>query len=497
MSETLWDMDAIVAATQGRPMGDVPAAVTGLSIDTRTLQDGEAFFAIKGERFDGHSFLTAAAAAGASVLVVAEQRLPALGRVQAPLLVVDDVLMSLGRLAEAARARSKARIIAVTGSVGKTTTKEALRHALSACGSVHASTASFNNHWGVPLSLARLPAEARFGVFEIGMNHAGEIRPLTQLVRPDVGIVTLIAPAHLGHFRDLDEIAEAKAEIFEGIVPGGTALLNADDPQSVRLATMARQAGVKTIKTFGEAVGADYRLTGFEPSSEGSRMTATIAGQDVVVHLPVAGRHTVQNILAVLGAADLVGADLQACADALASWRSVKGRGQRHRLTTPDGGRIVLIDDSYNANPASVKAAIEVLGAAEPTGEGRRIAVLGDMRELGDRAPDLHAELAEPLIAAGVGQVLLAGEAMTALRDAIGDRLSCDWYDDAGALGPNLLRQVRAGDVVLVKASLAMAFGKLVDRLIEQFPAPGEPADPASAPPDPDGATSSSGAEEA
>ncbi|SJZ63788.1 UDP-N-acetylmuramoylalanyl-D-glutamyl-2,6-diaminopimelate--D-alanyl-D-alanine ligase [Consotaella salsifontis] len=466
MSEDLWEIGALVAATGGRPIGAMPSVVSGLSIDTRTLQPGDAFFAIKGDRFDGHGFLTAAVAAGASVLVVAEKKLPALGRVQSPMIVVDDVLVALGRLAEAARARSKAKIIAVTGSVGKTTTKEALRHALAASGPVHASAASFNNHWGVPLSLARMPADARYAVFEIGMNHPGEIRPLVKLVRPHVAIVTLIAPAHLGHFRDLDEIADAKAEIFEGLVVGGTALLNADDPQSSRLATKARQAGVTAILTFGESTGADVRLTSFTPAPESSRISAQVEGEEVTIALPVAGRHTAQNVLAVLGAAKLVGADLQAAAGALETWRSVKGRGQRHSISLPAGGSMVLIDDSYNANPASVAAAIAVLGDARPTGEGRRIAVLGDMLELGEHAPALHAGLAGALASAGLGKVFLAGEAMKSLDDALEGRVACEWHENTKDLAASLVPQLRSGDVVLVKASLSMGFGKIVERLL-------------------------------
>ena len=319
MSDWLWETDALIEALGGRPIGTMPAGVTGLSIDTRSLQPGEAYFAIKGDRLDGHAFLTAAAAAGAGVMVVAKSKLPALGRVQGQLIVVEDVLDSLVRLAAASRARSKARIIAVTGSVGKTTTKDALRHALGASGAVHASAASFNNHWGVPLSLARMPADTRFGIFEIGMNHPGEIRPLVKLVRPHVAIVTLIAPAHLGFFKDLQEIAVAKGEIFEGLEPDGTAIVNADDPYGPSLADMARAAGVTKIMTFGEAATADYRLAAFTPSAEGARLRAVIDGETVDIALAASGRHIADNLLTVLGASKLAGADLQATATALAS----------------------------------------------------------------------------------------------------------------------------------------------------------------------------------
>jgi len=470
MSEALWETSALIAAMNARPVGELPTSISGISIDTRTLGEGEAFFAIQGERFDGHDFLTAATKAGAALHVVAEHKLPALGSVQSPLLVVDDVLQALSRLGEAARARSNAKIIAVTGSVGKTTTKDALRHGLSAVGRVHASAASFNNHWGVPLSLARMPADSRFAIFEIGMNHAGEIRPLVKLVRPHLAIITLIAPAHLGHFRDLEEIAEAKAEIFEGLVTGGTAILNADDPHCGPLATMARKAGVTAIATFGEASGADFALARFEPTAEGAAIEAVIGGEPVRLHLTSSGRHMAQNILAVLGAAKLAGADVQTVAAALSSWHAVKGRGARSRLPMPCGGSIELIDDSYNANPASMRAALDVLKVATVGEGGRRIAVLGDMLELGEHAPAQHADLIAPIAEAGVDRVFLAGDEMKALDDVLEGRVDREWHDSVDELLASLLTMIRAGDVVMVKASKSIGFTALVDRMLTTYP---------------------------
>ena len=468
MTELLWETDVLIDAMQARPMGDLPEGVTGISIDTRSLEAGEAFFAIRGERFDGHDFLSTAQRAGAGIAVVAEQKLPALGRVQIPMLVVDDVLKALSRLAEAARARSKAKIVAVTGSVGKTTTKEALRHGLAAVGSVHASAASFNNHWGVPLSLARLPAETSYAVFEIGMNHPGEIRPLVRLVRPDVAIVTLIAPAHLGHFRDLDEIAAAKAEIFEGVVPGGTAILNADDPKCSLLADYARKAGVANIVTFGEGAGADFRLIAFEATREGAKIDAEIAGEPLRFSLSTPGRHMAQNVLAVLGASHRIGADVDKVASALAGWRAVKGRGARHRLSLPGGGGVTLVDDSYNANPASMRAALEVLARAEPGEGARRIAVLGDMLELGVSSRELHAALKEHVLAAKVDMVFLAGEETKALEEALAGSLDCRWHGANDALLADLENTMRDGDVVLVKASKSIGFSRLVETLLSR-----------------------------
>jgi UDP-N-acetylmuramoyl-tripeptide--D-alanyl-D-alanine ligase len=275
----LWTSDALVEATDGRPLGQMPAGITGISIDSRSLKPGEAFFAIKGDAMDGHDFATAAIKSGAGLLVVAEGKLPALGRLTAPMIVVPDVLAALEKVGTAARARSRARIIAVTGSVGKTSTKEALRHALSSVGKVHASAASFNNHWGVPLTLARMPEDCDYAVFEIGMNHPGEISPLVRMVRPHIAVVTLIAAAHLGFFRNLDEIAKAKAEIFEGVEPGGAVLLNRDDGRFKLLEKFARAAGIDNVMSYGENARANFRLLKCTLEADHSMIVARVGGR--------------------------------------------------------------------------------------------------------------------------------------------------------------------------------------------------------------------------
>lgn len=468
--KVLWTADALVEATGGRPHGQLPAAVGGISIDTRTLQPGDAFFAIKGESMDGHDFATAAVKAGAGVLVVAEGKLPALGRLTAPLIIVPDVLVALEKAGRAARERSRAKIVAVTGSAGKTSTKEALRHALSAVGSVHASDKSFNNHWGVPLTLARLPQDCDFGIFEIGMNHPGEIRPLVKMVRPHVAIVTLIAAAHLGHFRNLDEIAQAKAEIFEGIEPGGAALINRDDARYKLLAKLAKAQGVKRILGFGEDRHADFRLIECTLAADSSTIRAKIGETELGARIGAPGRHVVQNALAVLGAASLVGADVGKVAEALGSLEAEQGRGRRHRLVLP-GGTFTLIDESYNANPASMQAAMALLGATPVEAGGRRIAVLGDMLELGSHSAKLHASLAEPVKQSRADLVLLAGPEMKALADALPGEIAAEYRADAEALKPVLLDAVRPGDAVVVKSSKGIGFSKLVDALIARYPA--------------------------
>ncbi|HTV69752.1 MAG TPA: UDP-N-acetylmuramoylalanyl-D-glutamyl-2,6-diaminopimelate--D-alanyl-D-alanine ligase [Rhizobiaceae bacterium] len=466
----LWTSQALVEATGGRPVGAMPEGITGISIDTRTLQPGDAFYAIKGETMDGHDFATAAMAAEAALLVVAESKLPALGRLSVPMIVVPDVLAALEKTGIAARDRSKAKIIAVTGSAGKTTTKEALRHALSAVGTVHASDKSFNNHWGVPLTLAKLPEECDYAVFEIGMNHPGEIRPLVKMVRPHVAVVTLIAAAHLGYFKNLEEIATAKAEIFEGLVPGGTALLNRDDQRWSLLVKLAKAAGVKKIEGFGEHSRAEYHLTKCRLEPGHSDIVARIAGKNVSLRIGAPGRHIVQNVLAVLGAAHLAGANVKKVAAALETLSPESGRGKRHNLKLP-GGVITLIDESYNANPASMKAAIDLLNAAPVSGNGRRIAVLGDMLELGSHSKKLHAGLADLITETKTDLVLLAGPEMKALAETLPAGIKREYRKAVDELVPILLETVRAGDTVMIKSSKGIGFSKLVAALINRFPA--------------------------
>ncbi|TIU64938.1 MAG: UDP-N-acetylmuramoyl-tripeptide--D-alanyl-D-alanine ligase, partial [Mesorhizobium sp.] len=341
--------------------------------------------------------------------------------------------------------------IAVTGSAGKTTTKEALRHVLSAVGKVHASAQSFNNHWGVPLTLARMPQDCDFAILEIGMNHPGEIRPLVRMVRPHVAIVTMIAAAHLGFFKNLDEIARAKAEIFEGLEPDGAALLNRDDQRWKLLEKMAKEAGVEHVFGFGENARSTFRLTGCELYAGHSDITAKIGKQDVAARVGAPGRHMVQNVLAVLGAAKLVGADLDKVAAALADLSPERGRGRRHVLHHPNGP-ITLIDESYNANPASMAAAMALLNATPVSGEGRRIAVLGDMLELGGHSAKLHAALAELIVGTGTRNVFLGGPEMQALAEVLPADVQTEYRAGVEELKPIVIAALRPGDVVMVKS---------------------------------------------
>ncbi|MCB1495214.1 MAG: UDP-N-acetylmuramoylalanyl-D-glutamyl-2,6-diaminopimelate--D-alanyl-D-alanine ligase [Bauldia sp.] len=468
MSAPLWTFDAFVAAIEGRPVGVSREAVSGISIDSRTVQPGDAFFAIRGDNFDGHDFVTMAMAGGAGVAVISEARLAALGHITGTLIVVDDVLQALVRLGRAARGRSQARIAAVTGSVGKTGTKAMLARALSPSRAVHASPASFNNHWGVPLTLSRMPPEAEVGIFEIGMNHAGEIEPLVRMVRPHVAIITTVAPVHLEYFGGVEEIARAKAEIFLGVEPGGAAILNRDNDYFDLLASLAREAGVETIIGFGEHPEAEARVEAIDMKPESSGVLATILGTEVTYELGAPGRHMIQNSLAVLAAVDLLGGDLEAAATALGRMTAPGGRGARLRLDLA-AGSATLIDESYNANPVSMRAAIALLGQSVPPGEGRRIAVLGDMLELGVESAAMHADLSEALVEAGVDMVFLAGPEMMALWEALPDSRRGAYAETAAELEPIVAEALRPGDVVMVKGSNASRMGPLVAALRSRF----------------------------
>src|SRR6478735_6204470 len=382
----LWTVEDMAAAMGAERQGTLPATISGLSIDTRTIGEGEAFFALA-DRRDGHEFVPAALAAKAALAVVAAERRADMPK-DAPLLIVADVLAALRALAVAARERTQAKVIGVTGSVGKTSTKEALRLSLSRDGETHASVASYNNHWGVPLSLARCPQTARYCVLEMGMNHAGEIEPLSRLVRPHVAIITTIEPVHLEFFPSIEAIADAKAEIFSGLEPGGAAVINRDNPQFARLERAAQNAGVARVVSFGEHAHADARLVRCALQSEGSTVEARIFGTDVTYKLGAPGRHLVLNSLAVLAASVLAGADLALAALALSKLQPATGRGSCFFLDM-HGGRALLIDESYNANPASMRAALALLGQAAVGPRGRRVAVLGDMLELGPQGPSL------------------------------------------------------------------------------------------------------------
>ncbi len=451
----LWTSDEIARAAGGAVHGDFEAS--GVTFDSREVESGDLFLALKGESSDGHLFVERAFAAGAAGAVVSAE-------VGGPHVHVADTMRALNDLGRASRARSEARICGVTGSVGKTGTKEALFAALdrAAPGRAHRSVKSYNNHTGVPLSLARMPRDARFGIFEMGMNHAGELAALTRLVRPHVAIVTAIAPAHREFFGSEEEIADAKAEIFEGLEEGGTALIPFDSPHRDRLAAAARRhAG--TVLTFGRGEGADIRARDAVPASGGgSLVTAILPGAELTFTISQPGDHWVSNALAVLGAVQAMGGDLAAAGLALADMAGLKGRGERH-LIPADGGEALLIDESYNANPASMAATLKSFAALEVS--GRRIVVLGAMRELGPDSDEYHKALAEPVIAAGTEHALLVGEEMKALAKALGPRVKMEHVPDAASAIDRLEGAIGPGDAILVKGSNSIGLAALVEAL--------------------------------
>jgi UDP-N-acetylmuramoyl-tripeptide--D-alanyl-D-alanine ligase len=464
----LWTIEAMAHAMGAERQGVLPRSISGISIDTRTIAPGEAFFAIQGERRDGHDFVAAALAAGAAVAVVAADRRAQFAD-DAPLLAVPDVLAALRDLAAAARARTQAKVIGVTGSVGKTGTKEALALALSKDGDTHASVASYNNHWGVPLSLARCPASARYAVFEMGMNHAGEIAPLARLARPHVALITTIAPVHLEFFGTLTKIADAKAEIFLGVEPGGVAVVNRDIAQFAYLKRRARAAGIERMVSFGAHAKADARLIKCALHSHCSTVQADILGTELTYKIGAPGRHLVHNSLAVLAIADLVGADLALAALALAEFTAIAGRGAPIEIEPP-GGRALVIDESYNANPASVDAALALLGQAAIGPQGRRIAVLGDMLELGPKGKTLHRGLVASVLANAVDLVFCCGPLMRSLWQALPAGRRGGYAEDSAALEAQVVAAIRAGDVIMVKGSLGSRMAPIVKTLQRVFP---------------------------
>ena len=463
----LWTEEAFLKAVGGRVTGPAIGSIGGISIDSRTLDASDAFFAIQGPRLDGHDFVEAALAGGAAVAVIAEDHAARFEGGAGSLVIVPDVLDALRKLGQAARKRSTARIIGITGSVGKTGTKEALRLALSRSGRTHASSASYNNHWGVPLTLARMPGDTEFGVFELGMNAPGEISALVKQVRPHIAVITTVEPVHLEFFGSVEKIADAKAEIIEGIEPDGVLLLNADNAQFGRLADKARAGGVRIV-TFGAADGADAHLEHVALHPECSCVSADILGTEVTYKYGAPGRHLVGNSLAVLAVVKLAGADLALAALALAGMEAPKGRGARVRLPV-EGGDITLIDESYNANPASMRAALALLAQSEPGFRGRRIAVLGDMRELGPQADDLHRGLAGAVEEASVDILFASGPHMKALYEAVPDLRRGQYAEESTGLIAAILDEIRPGDVVMIKGSLGSRMGPVVEALRDHF----------------------------
>ncbi|MFX0541444.1 UDP-N-acetylmuramoyl-tripeptide--D-alanyl-D-alanine ligase [Roseovarius sp. S4756] len=464
---TLWTASEAAAATGGRIQGDW--AVNGVSIDTRTLAPGDLFVALSAAR-DGHEFVAQALKAGAAAAMVS--RLPAAVAPDAPLLIVPEVLEALGALGRAGRARTEARVVAVTGSVGKTSTKEMLRDVLSVQGRTHAAEASYNNHWGVPLTLARMPQDTEFAVIEIGMNHPGEIGPLSKMARPHVAMITTVAAAHLEAFDNIEGIAHEKAAIFEGLEPAGTAIINADLPTTPILVEAAKRAGARIVP-FGIASDM-YHLDDVSLNNDRTIVRANLGGTPVIFKISSAGRHFAMNGLGVLAACEALGADTGLAAPDLARWQPPAGRGTREVLELDSGDEewtLDLIDDAFNANPTSMAAALEVLAASTPRdnigriAKGRRIAILGDMLELGEGEGEMHRALVDLPYMAALTTVHCVGPRMRALWKALPRAQRGQWYETAEELALKVHGVIDAGDVLLIKGSKGSKVSVIVDAL--------------------------------
>ena len=455
----LWTSDEIATATGGTV--STPFEVTGVTFDSREVGRGDLFVAMPGTVHDGHKFVDAAFEAGAAGAIVSRA-------VGGPHVLVDDTFAALQALGRASRERSKATVLGVTGSVGKTSTKEALYAALerNRPGKVHRSVKSYNNHTGVPLSLARMPRDAEFAVLEMGMNNKGEIAALTRQVRPHIAIITAIAPAHIENLGSEEAIADAKAEIFDGLEPDGVAILPNDTPHRDRLVKAARRHADRIV-TFGTGDADVHAIHAVSAETGGSLISAALLERELTFTISQRGEHWVSNALAVLAAVEAVGEDVAVAALALSDLGGLKGRGEHHRLGI-DGGEIVLIDESYNANPASMAATLKSLGAEREV--TRRIAVLGPMRELGAHSGALHAALAPAVTDAHVDRLILIGEEMRPLAEQIVGTISFDLVADVDEATDTLMHMVHPGDAVLVKASNSVGLAKLVERMVKGMP---------------------------
>lgn len=456
-SNTIWTAKEADAATKGQSTKDWSAS--GISIDTRTIKPGDLFIAIKGDIMDGHEFVAEAFKKGAAAAVVSVVPAGASG----PFLVVADTMKAMQDLGIASRFRAHAKIIGITGSVGKTGTKEMLAAVFGALGQTHASRGSFNNHWGVPYTLAAMHPGSDYGIFEMGMNHTGEITPLTNMVRPDIAIITTVAPVHIENFESEQQIADAKAEIFNGMDHNSTVLLPRDNKWFAHLKAAALTKGVKVL-SFGEHADSDIRMTDCLEAANGSRIKADMAGEEISFTLLIPGRHIAINALSVLGAVKVAGGDLKKAAAALEKLEPIAGRGKREYINIGDPENpITLIDESYNASPVAMRAAFKVLALIDPGRGGRRIAFLGNMLELGANGPREHADLALPLQAAGVDLVYTCGTLMKNLHDVLPANQRGEHRNDSRGLAEIVPDVLTPGDVVMVKGS----HGSRMDIVVE------------------------------
>ena len=460
MSEILWTSAEIAAAVKGT--AQAAFAATGVSIDSRKVGKGDLFIALQGPNFDGHDYIAGALASGAAGVIA--HRLPEGVAANAPVVLVKDTLQALQDLGIAARNRSSAKFIAVTGSVGKTSTKEALKTVLSAQARTFASEGNLNNHWGAPLSLARMPRGTEIGIFELGMNHADEIRPLARMVRPHATIITTIEAVHIEFFDSVAGIADAKAEILEGLEPGGTAILPRDNEHFARMAARAQALGVAHIVGFGADAASNVRLVSCATTPEGNQVVADVFGARIAFATGLAGRHQAINALSVLAAVQAIGGDVAKAARDLSGAKALKGRGYREEIELADG-RFTLIDESYNASPAAMRAAFAVLAGLPIAAGGRRLVILGDMRELGQEGPGLHRGLRDDLVATGIDRAFLVGPLMGELFALLPEGMRGTHTAESTAMAALATKIIRPNDIVLVKGSLGTRMAPIVEAI--------------------------------
>jgi UDP-N-acetylmuramoyl-tripeptide--D-alanyl-D-alanine ligase len=463
ISEPLWKAEDVIRITRGSCLHEQAWQARGVAIDSRMVVPGDLFIALKGPIHDGHDYVAEAFAAGAVAAIVSHQ--PLRTTPDCTMIFVEDTFMALQDLGSAGRKRTKAKIVAVTGSVGKTSTKEMLRLSLKAVGKTYANPGSYNNHWGVPLSLANLPADAEYGVFELGMNHAGEMEDLSRQVRPDIAVITTIEAVHLEFFTSVEAIADAKAEIFKGMTKQGIAILNKDNPYYARLADAAKKQGIKKILSFAQGDKADATLLDCALTREGSAVNAMLMGYNIHYAIGAPGMHLVQNSLAAILTAAIASNQKDACASALARYTPPQGRGIQLTLSLPTGGTFTLIDDSYNASPVSVEAAINVLGSRIPSRGGRRFLILGDMLELGTSSAQLHSELAHKIEAVKIDGVFCCGPMMHHLYDALPYDLRYGYAPDSAQLIPYIVTKIYEDDIITIKGSKSMNMGIIIEAL--------------------------------
>jgi len=459
VNHNLWIGPDVAAVTGGH--GNIDWVAGGVSIDSRSLNAGDLFIALKGPNFDGHKFVASAFDHGAAAALVEQAPVnePAL-----PCLQVLDSYQGLLDLADAAITRSRAKRIAVTGSVGKTGTKEMLARVLENQGRTAATQGNLNNHIGLPLSLARMAKDTEFGVFELGMNAVGEIEALSEMLKPDVAIITRVELVHAEFFKNIEEIARAKGEVFSSMAANATAVLNSDDENFDLLASLARDTGIENIITFGEHNNADVGLKNTTVTTHGQRVEMSFFGETMAFDLRLQGRHWALNAMAVLAAVSAVGGDVKKAADDLKSISAMAGRGQKTVMDL-NGAAVVMIDESYNASPASMTAALEVLATTEPLNRGRRIAILGDMLELGEQSKRYHRELKEAVLKSGTDYLVCVGPDMKALWDALSGEIEGQHFQNSEQASPQISKQLRDGDVVMIKGSK----GSRMDIFVNQF----------------------------